>query len=171
VNEPNVFILDSVVHQSAQIRAGSYLEKCVVKAKATIGPYARLRPGTEIGEEAHIGNFVELKNVQFGAKAKAGHLTYLGDAEIGEETNIGCGTITCNYAADRKKYKTKIGKNAFIGSDTQFIAPVEIGDNAVIGSGSTITKSVPANALAVARGRQIVKENYVNPGVEMKEEK
>jgi bifunctional UDP-N-acetylglucosamine pyrophosphorylase/glucosamine-1-phosphate N-acetyltransferase len=171
VIEPNCFIVDSVIQQSAQIRAGSYLEKCVVKPKATIGPYARLRPGTEIGEEAHIGNFVELKNVQFGARAKAGHLTYLGDAEIGEDTNIGCGTITCNYAADRKKYKTKIGKNAFIGSDTQFIAPVEIGDNAVIGSGSTITKNVPAGALAVARGRQIVKENYVSSPVEKKEEK
>jgi len=161
VIEPNVFVVDSLVQQSAQIRAGSYLEKCHVKPKATIGPYARLRPGTEIGEEAHIGNFVELKNTVFGARAKAGHLTYLGDAEVGEETNIGCGTITCNFAADKKKYRTKIGKNAFIGSDTQFIAPVEIGDNAVIGSGSTITKNVPANALAVARGRQIVKENYV----------
>lgn len=109
-----------------------------------------------------MGNFVELKKVKFGKGAKANHLTYLGDAEIGEGTNIGCGTITCNYAVDRKKYVTKIGKNAFIGSDTQFIAPVTIGDNAVIGSGSTITKDVPANALSVARAKQIVKENYVS---------
>lgn len=160
VIEPLVFMLDSHVQQSSQIRAGSYLEKAVVGKKATIGPYARLRPGTVIGEEAHIGNFVELKNTNFGARAKAGHLTYLGDAEIGEGTNIGCGTITCNYAVDHKKYKTKIGKNVFVGSDTQFIAPVEIGDSAVIGSGSTITKNVPENALAVARGKQVIKENY-----------
>lgn len=160
VIEPNVFILDSVIHDGAQIRAGSYIEKSVVKSKASIGPYARLRPNTLIEEEAHVGNFVEMKNVTFGRRAKAGHLTYLGDAEVGEETNIGCGTITCNYAVDKKKYKTKIGKNVFVGSDTQFIAPIVIGDNAVIGSGSTITKDVPENALAVARGKQFIKENY-----------
>lgn len=161
VIEPHVFVLDSVIENSVQIRAGSYIEKSHVKAKAQIGPYARLRPETEIGEEAHIGNFVELKKTKFGARAKAGHLSYLGDAEIGEDTNIGCGTITCNYAVDKKKYKTKIGKNVFVGSDSQFIAPVQIGDDAVIGSGSTITKDVPANALAVARGKQFTKENYV----------
>lgn len=160
VIEPNAFILDSRIEQGAQIRAGSYLEQAHVKAKAVIGPYGRLRPGTEIGEEAQIGNFVELKKAKFGARSKAAHLSYIGDAEVGEDTNIGCGTITCNYAADRKKYRTKIGSKAFIGSDTQFIAPVEIGDGAVIGSGSTITKDVPANALAVARGKQIIKENY-----------
>ncbi|MEK6555240.1 MAG: DapH/DapD/GlmU-related protein, partial [Bdellovibrionota bacterium] len=136
-------------------------EECEVKTKAVVGPYARLRPETVIGREAHIGNFVELKKVKFGDKAKANHLTYLGDAEIGEGTNIGCGTITCNYAVDRKKYKTIIGKNVFVGSDSQFIAPVTIGDNAVIGSGSTITKDVPANALGVARAKQFVKEGYV----------
>ena len=87
-------------------------------------------------------------------------MTYLGDAEIGERTNIGCGTITCNYAVDKKKYVTKIGKNVFVGSDTQFIAPITVGDGAVIGSGSTITKDVPANALAVGRARQVIKENY-----------
>ncbi len=160
VVEPHVFIVDSHVQQGTQIRAGSYLEKSVVGKKSIVGPYARLRPGTLLGEEVHIGNFVELKNVHMAARAKAGHLTYLGDAEIGEETNIGCGTITCNYAVDKKKYKTKIGKNVFVGSDTQFIAPIVIGDNAVIGSGSTITKDVPSEALAVARGRQIIKENY-----------
>jgi bifunctional UDP-N-acetylglucosamine pyrophosphorylase/glucosamine-1-phosphate N-acetyltransferase len=161
VIEPNAFIVDSVIENSVQIRAGSYLEKAVVASKSSVGPYARLRPGTEIGEEAHIGNFVELKNTKFGPRAKAGHLSYLGDAEIGEGTNIGCGTITCNYAADKKKYKTKIGKNVFVGSDTQFVAPIEVGDDAVIGSGSTITKNVPSQALAVARGKQFTKENYV----------
>lgn len=160
VVEPHVFIKNAQIADSVQIRAGSYLEDCIVKTKAVLGPYARIRPETVIGQEAHIGNFVELKKVNFGDRAKANHLTYLGDAEIGEGTNIGCGTITCNYAVDRKKYKTTIGKNVFVGSDTQFVAPVTIGDNAVIGSGSTITKDVPADALAVARGKQVIKEGY-----------
>ncbi|MCB0348418.1 MAG: bifunctional UDP-N-acetylglucosamine diphosphorylase/glucosamine-1-phosphate N-acetyltransferase GlmU, partial [Bdellovibrionales bacterium] len=161
VVEPNAFIINSDVHDNAQVRAGSYLEDCVVKSKAVVGPYARLRPNTEIGEDAKVGNFVEMKKVKFGKGSKAGHLTYLGDAEIGENVNIGCGTITCNYAADKNKYKTKIGDNVFVGSDTQFVAPITVGDSAVIGSGSTITKDVPAYSLAVARGKQFIKENYV----------
>ncbi|MDG0815322.1 bifunctional UDP-N-acetylglucosamine diphosphorylase/glucosamine-1-phosphate N-acetyltransferase GlmU [Bdellovibrio svalbardensis] len=161
VIESNSFLSDSEVADSVQIRAGSYLENAKVHSKASVGPYARLRPDTEICEEAHVGNFVEMKKTKFGKRSKAGHLTYLGDAEVGEDVNVGCGTITCNYAADRKKYKTKIGNRVFVGSDTQFIAPIEIGDDAVIGSGSTITKNVPAKALAVARGKQFVKENYV----------
>lgn len=159
--EPNCYIVDSQIEDSVQIRANTYLEKVKIATKATVGPFARLRPDTEIGEEAHVGNFVEMKKVRFGAKSKAGHLTYLGDADVGTETNIGCGTITCNYAADKRKYKTLIGDRVFVGSDTQFIAPVSIGSDAVIGSGSTITKDVPERALAVARGRQIIKENYV----------
>lgn len=161
VIESNCFISDSEVGDSVQVRGGSYLEQTKLHNKVSVGPYARLRPETEIFEEAHVGNFVEMKKVKFGKKSKAGHLTYLGDAEVGEEVNVGCGTITCNYAADKKKYKTKIGNRVFVGSDTQFVAPIEIGDGAVIGSGSTITKNVPANALAVARGKQFVKENYV----------
>ncbi len=160
VLEPHVFISDSQIADSVKIRAGSYLEQAQVAASCTVGPYARLRPETVLEEDSHIGNFVELKKVRFGKGSKAGHLTYLGDAEIGEGTNIGCGTITCNYAADKKKYKTIIGKNVFVGSDSQFVAPVKIGDNAVIGSGSTITKDVPEGALGVARARQMVKENY-----------
>ena len=101
-----------------------------------------------------------MKKTKFGNNAKASHLSYIGDAEVGEGTNIGCGTITCNYAVDKKKYTTKIGKNVFVGSDTQFVAPITIGDDAVIGSGSTITKDVPAKALAVARGKQVIIENY-----------
>lgn len=158
--EPQCFIVESEIADSVHIRASTYLEKVKVQARATLGPFTRLRPETEIGEEAHVGNFVEMKKVKFGAKAKAGHLTYLGDAEIGTETNIGCGTITCNYAVDRKKYKTIIGDRVFVGSDSQFVAPISIGSDAVIGSGSTITKDVPAGALAVARAKQIVKENY-----------
>lgn len=161
VIEPNVFISECHVGDSVQIKAGSYLEQTEIRSKASVGPYARLRPETVIHEEAHVGNFVEMKKTSFGKKSKAGHLTYLGDAEIGEEVNIGCGTITCNYAADRKKYKTRIGDRVFVGSDTQFVAPLTVGDDAVIGSGSTITKDVPAKALAVARGKQFVKENYV----------
>lgn len=158
--EPNSVLTDTKVENQVQIKAGTYCDKVTIKAAAIVGPYARLRPGTEIGEGAHVGNFVEMKNTVFGNGAKAGHLTYLGDAEIGAETNIGCGTITCNYAVDRKKYKTKIGKNVFVGSDSQFVAPVEVGDGAVIASGSTITKNVPANALGVARGKQYNKEGY-----------
>lgn len=160
VIEPNVFISDSEIGDSVQVRAGSYLEQAQVQNRCAVGPYARLRPETVIQEEAQVGNFVEMKKVNFGKKSKAAHLTYLGDAEIGSEVNIGCGTITCNYAADKKKYKTRIGDRVFVGSDSQFVAPVSIGDDAIIGSGSTITKDVPAKALAVARGRQVIKENY-----------
>lgn len=164
VVESNSFVSDSTLEDSVQVKANTYIEKSVVRTKASVGPYARLRPETEIGSEAHVGNFVEMKKVKFGEKSKAGHLTYLGDAEIGKDVNIGCGTITCNYAVDKKKYRTTIGNGVFVGSDTQFVAPITVGDNAVIGSGSTITKDVPANALAVARGKQIVIENYiVNP--------
>ncbi|NUN05439.1 MAG: bifunctional UDP-N-acetylglucosamine diphosphorylase/glucosamine-1-phosphate N-acetyltransferase GlmU [Bdellovibrio sp.] len=166
VIESNCFVSDSQVGDSVQLRGGTYLEGAKLHNRVTAGPYARLRPETEIFEEAHVGNFVEMKKVKFGKKSKAGHLTYLGDAEVGEEVNIGCGTITCNYAADKKKYKTKIGNRVFVGSDTQFIAPIEVGDDAVIGSGSTITKNVPAKALAVARGKQFVKENYVPKAAE-----
>ncbi len=158
--EPNCYIVDSEIGESCQIKANTYLEKCEIHTRASIGPFARLRPETVIGEEAHVGNFVEMKKTKFGKKSKAGHLSYLGDADVGEEVNVGCGTITCNYAVDKKKYKTKIGNRVFVGSDSQFVAPVTIGDDAIIGSGSTITKDVPAQALAVARGRQFIKENY-----------
>lgn len=160
VIEPNCFISDSVIADSVQIKAGSYIEKTVIQSQASVGPYARLRPDTTIGQEAHVGNFVEMKKVNFGAKSKAGHLTYLGDADIGEEVNIGCGTITCNYAADKKKYKTIIGDRVFVGSDTQFVAPVVIGSDSVIASGSTITKEVPAGSLALARTPQVNKDGY-----------
>ena len=165
VLEPNCYIAHSEIADSVQIKAGSYLESSKVATKAQIGPYAHLRPGTEIGQEAHVGNFVEMKKTKFGARSKANHLTYLGDAEVGADTNIGCGTITCNYAVDRKKYRTKIGDNVFVGSDCQFVAPVTVGDHSVIASGSTITTDVPQKALAIARARQINKENYQIPSV------
>ncbi len=154
VLEPNCYLAHSKVDDGVHIKAGSYIEQAVISARASIGPYAHLRPGTEIGVEAHIGNFVELKKTKFGARSKAGHLSYLGDASVGEDVNIGCGTITCNYAPDKKKYRTKIGDRVFVGSDTQFVAPVEIGNDSLIASGSTITKDVPEKSFAIARGRQ-----------------
>lgn len=169
VLEPGCMVMDSIIGSGVHMKSGTYIERSTVGSHVELGPYAHLRPGNEVGEGCKIGNFVELKKVKFGPGAKAGHLTYLGDAEIGENTNIGCGTITCNYAVDRKKYVTKIGKDVFVGSDSQFIAPVEIGDGAYIGSGSTITKNVPPGALAVTRGQQIIRENY-QPRVKKKDE-
>ena len=160
VVEPGCYLAHARIADGAHIKAYSYFENCTIGAKASIGPFARLRPETEIGVDAHVGNFVEMKKTKFGARSKAGHLTYLGDATVGEDVNIGCGTITCNYAVDRKKYRTVIGDRSFVGSDTQFVAPVEIGADTIIASGSTITKDVPAKALAVARGRQTNIENY-----------
>lgn len=160
VLEPNVFILDSEIADGVQIKVGSHLEKVNVGKKTQVGPYARLRPDTNIGEECRIGNFVEMKKVSFGDGSKASHLTYLGDAKIGKDVNVGCGTITCNYAADKKKYETVIEDGVFVGSDTQLVAPLKVGEGAIIASGSTITKDVPANALAVARGRQSNLEGY-----------
>lgn len=158
--EPHSFILDCEIESGVHIKAGCYLERTKIRSEAHVGPYARLRPETVIGTKAQVGNFVEMKKVKFGSGSKAGHLTYLGDAEIGENVNVGCGTITCNYAVDKKKYQTIIGNNVFIGSDSQFIAPVTVGDGAVIGSGSTITKDVPAEALAVTRAPLVLKENW-----------
>jgi bifunctional UDP-N-acetylglucosamine pyrophosphorylase/glucosamine-1-phosphate N-acetyltransferase len=169
VIEPGVMIIDSIIGDSTQIKSHSYIEKSKIETKCSIGPFARLRPETEILEEAHIGNFVELKKTRFGKKSKAGHLAYLGDAEIGDNVNIGCGTITCNYAADKKKYRTKIGSGVFVGSDSQFVAPVEVGNNAVIASGSTITQNVPAEALAIGRSKQTNKEGYAKKYLSNKE--
>jgi bifunctional UDP-N-acetylglucosamine pyrophosphorylase / glucosamine-1-phosphate N-acetyltransferase len=130
-----------------------------VEADAQIGPFARLRPGNRVGPGAHIGNFVELKNTQFGAGAKANHLAYLGDAEIGDKTNIGAGTITCNYDG-AQKHRTRIGKEVFVGSNSTLVAPIEIGDESYIGAGSVITDAVPKDALALGRARQVVKEGW-----------
>lgn len=171
VIESGVMISSSQIGDGVVVKAGCYLDQAQVGALCSVGPYAHLRPGTELGQECKIGNFVEMKKVRFGDRSKASHLTYLGDAEVGTDSNIGCGTITCNYAVDHKKYKTKIGNHVFVGSDTQLVAPVEVGDHAVIGSGSTITKDVPAYALAVARGKQFIKENYVSKEEESSEAK
>jgi len=144
------------VEAEAEIRSFSHLEGCHVGARAVIGPHARLRPGTVVEREAHVGNFVELKAARLGRRAKANHLAYLGDAEIGEGANIGAGTITCNYDG-QAKHRTLIGAHAFIGSDTALVAPVRIGAGAIIGAGSVITEDVAPDALAIARGRQVEK--------------
>jgi len=141
------------------VRQSCVLAESTVADGAKIGPFAHLRPGSEIGEDAHVGNFVETKKAKLGKGAKANHLTYLGDAEVGAGSNIGAGVITCNYDGVHK-HKTSIGKDAFIGSDSTLVAPVEVGDGAYIGAGSCITKDVPAGALAVGRARQLTKEGW-----------
>lgn len=158
--EPNVVFATKVrVGEGATIRAFSHLEGADVAAGAIIGPYARLRPGAVIGRNAHIGNFVEVKNVRVGEGAKANHLAYLGDGEIGSGANIGAGTIFCNYDGFFK-YRTVVGDNAFVGSNSSLVAPVTIGAGGYVGSGSVVTKDVPADALAVARGRQMAKDGW-----------
>ena len=130
-----------------------------VEPGATIGPFARLRPGNHVGANAHVGNFVELKKTRLAAGVKAGHLSYLGDSVIGEDVNIGAGTITCNYDG-RVKRQTKIGKQAFVGSHSTLVAPVEIGEGAYLAAGSVITENVPPDALGVGRSRQVNKEGW-----------
>lgn len=160
VIEPNVFFGPGVtVADNVTIHAYSHIEGAEIAAGAVIGPFARLRPGSHIGEKAKVGNFVETKNTRLGKGAKANHLTYLGDADIGDKTNIGAGVITCNYDGFMK-YKTSVGSEAFIGSNTALVAPVGIGNGAVIGAGSTITKDVPDNALGITRAPQINKDGW-----------
>ena len=151
---PNVVFGPGVtVEDAVEIRAFSHLEGCLVRRGAVIGPFARLRPGTEVGEAAHVGNFVELKATSLGRGAKANHLSYLGDATVGAGANIGAGTITCNYDGVAK-HRTEIGAGAFIGSDTALVAPVRVGDRALVAAGSVITADVPDDAMGIARGRQ-----------------
>ncbi|MBI5561206.1 MAG: bifunctional UDP-N-acetylglucosamine diphosphorylase/glucosamine-1-phosphate N-acetyltransferase GlmU, partial [Deltaproteobacteria bacterium] len=138
----------------------SVIESSKVGRKVTIGPFARLRPGNIIGDSARIGNFVEVKKTTIGRNTKANHLSYLGDAVIGKDVNIGAGTITCNYDGF-KKYKTVVKDGAFIGSDTQLVAPVTVGKGAYIGSGSTITKDVPPGAIGISRAEQRVIKGWV----------
>ncbi|MBV2144373.1 bifunctional UDP-N-acetylglucosamine diphosphorylase/glucosamine-1-phosphate N-acetyltransferase GlmU [Falsochrobactrum sp. TDYN1] len=156
--EPNVFFgPDAHVASGAVIHAFSHIEGARIGANAEIGPFARLRPGADLAEKSKVGNFCEVKNAKVGKGAKINHLTYIGDATIGASSNIGAGTITCNYDG-YNKHKTVIGENAFIGSNSSLVAPVEIGDNAYVASGSVITANVPADALALGRARQETKE-------------
>jgi bifunctional UDP-N-acetylglucosamine pyrophosphorylase/glucosamine-1-phosphate N-acetyltransferase len=158
--EPNVVFGPGVtVEDGATIRSFSHLEGAHIGKGARVGPFARLRPGAELGSDVHIGNFVEVKAATIEAGAKANHLTYIGDARVGEGANIGAGTITCNYDG-MAKHRTDIGKGSFVGSNSSLVAPVKIGDGAYVGSGSVVTKDVPAGALVVARARQAVKEGW-----------
>ncbi|MBI1217670.1 MAG: bifunctional UDP-N-acetylglucosamine diphosphorylase/glucosamine-1-phosphate N-acetyltransferase GlmU [Rhodobacteraceae bacterium] len=147
------------VESGAEIRAYCHLEGCHISRGATVGPFARLRTGAELAEDVHVGNFVEIKNAILDEGVKVGHLTYLGDAHVGEHTNIGAGTITCNYDGVFKHH-TEIGANAFIGSDTMLVAPVRIGTGAMTATGSVITRDVPDDALAIAREQQVIKPGF-----------
>jgi bifunctional UDP-N-acetylglucosamine pyrophosphorylase/glucosamine-1-phosphate N-acetyltransferase len=160
VIEPNVFFGRGVtVEDGVVIHAFSHLEGARLASGVSIGPFARLRPGADLGPNVRVGNFVEIKNVELGAGVKVNHLTYLGDATVGANSNIGAGTITCNYDGFAK-HRTVIGEGAFVGTNSSLVAPVTIGENAYIGSGSVITDDVPAEALALGRGRQAVKEGW-----------
>jgi bifunctional UDP-N-acetylglucosamine pyrophosphorylase/glucosamine-1-phosphate N-acetyltransferase len=160
VVEPFVVFGEKVtVEDGAVIHSFSHLAGAHIGKGVSVGPFARLRPGTRLGEGARIGNFVEVKETVVAAGAKANHLTYLGDASIGANANIGAGTITCNYDG-AGKHRTEIGRDAFIGSNSALVAPVRIGDGAYIGSGSVITQDVPDDALALGRSRQVVKQGW-----------
>ena len=154
---PNVLLgLGVTIESGAEVRGFCHLEGCHISRGASVGPFARMRAGAELAEDVHIGNFVEVKNAILDEGVKVGHLSYIGDADIGEKTNIGAGTVTCNYDGVMK-HRTTIGRNAFIGSDTMLVAPVRVGHGAMTGSGSVITQDVPDEAVALGRARQVVK--------------
>ena len=156
---PNSILKDVEIGNNTVIEAFSYLASSKVGSNCSIGPYARLREGSYVDDEAKIGNFVETKKTKIGKSSKANHFAYLGDAEIGDESNIGAGTITCNYDG-KNKHKTKIGSKSFVGTNSSLVAPVTIGSNAYVAAGSVITKDVPDNALGVGRSKQTNKENW-----------
>ncbi|MYM29280.1 UDP-N-acetylglucosamine diphosphorylase/glucosamine-1-phosphate N-acetyltransferase [Duganella sp. CY15W] len=155
-------IVNARILAGAQIKPFCHIEEAVVGDASIIGPYARLRPGTVLAEDVHVGNFVEIKNGQVAAHSKANHLAYIGDATIGSRVNIGAGTITCNYDG-ANKFRTVIEDDAFIGSDSQLVAPVTVGKGATLGAGTTLTKDAPAGKLTVSRPRQVTIENWTRP--------
>ena len=153
-------LTDAVLAAGVTVRPYTVIDgPATVGARAVLGPFSRVRPGSELGEEVHLGNFVETKKARLGKGTKANHLAYLGDAEIGAGVNVGCGTITCNYDGE-KKHQTRIGDRAFIGSDSILVAPIEIGAGAYVAAGSTVTEPVPPGALALGRARQVNKEGW-----------
>jgi bifunctional UDP-N-acetylglucosamine pyrophosphorylase/glucosamine-1-phosphate N-acetyltransferase len=159
---PHCVLVNAQVGAGAQIKPFCHIEQATVGPKSQIGPYARLRPGTELGEDVHIGNFVEVKNSQVAAHSKANHLAYVGDATVGSRVNIGAGTITCNYDG-ANKFRTVIEDDAFIGSDSQLVAPVTVGKGATLGAGTTLTKDAPAGKLTISRPKQITIEGWTRP--------
>ncbi|MGS2719168.1 bifunctional UDP-N-acetylglucosamine diphosphorylase/glucosamine-1-phosphate N-acetyltransferase GlmU [Paraglaciecola aestuariivivens] len=158
----NCILIDCSIADNATIHANSIIEQAIVGEHCNVGPFARLRPGSELKEQARVGNFVEMKKTTLGKGSKANHLTYLGDTEVGEGANIGAGTITCNYDGVNK-FKTVIGDGAFIGSNSALVAPAKIGVNATVGAGSVVTKDVEDHELAIARGRQKNLSNWQRP--------
>jgi bifunctional UDP-N-acetylglucosamine pyrophosphorylase/glucosamine-1-phosphate N-acetyltransferase len=163
-------ISNSHIGNDVLVRPGSVIDESSIASGAIVGPYSHLRPGSEIGEGAHVGNFVETKKVRLGRGSKANHLTYLGDAEIGSGVNIGAGTITCNYDGINK-HKTVIEDGVFVGSDSTLVAPVKLGHGAYVGAASCITANVPPDSLAIARGMQVVKEGWVRKKKEQQTKK
>ena len=159
VIEPNVHLIDTTIGNDVHVNTGTVADDAVVEDEAMVGPYAHLRPGTRLGKHVKVGNFVETKKAVFGEGAKASHLSYIGDADVGADVNIGAGTITCNYDGVNK-HKTTIEDGVFIGSDTQLVAPVRVGKGAYVGAGSTITKDVPPDALATSRVPQKIREGW-----------
>lgn len=158
----NCVIRNASIAAGARIQPFCHIEDALVGPQSVIGPYARLRPGTELGEDVHVGNFVEVKNSKIAAHSKANHLAYVGDADVGSRVNIGAGTITCNYDG-ANKFRTVIEDEAFIGSDTQLVAPVRVGKGATLGAGTTLTKDAPAGKLTISRARQSTVEGWTRP--------
>ena len=158
----NCVIRDARIGEATEILPFTHIDGAVVGRAARIGPYARLRPGTELGEDTHVGNFVEMKKTTMAAHSKANHLAYLGDSTIGQRVNVGAGTITCNYDGVNK-WQTVIDDDAFIGSDSQLVAPVRVGKGATLGAGTTLTREAPDGKLTVSRARQVTIENWKRP--------
>ena len=159
---PNCIIKDAVIGDNSQIHANSVIDQAKVAANCSVGPFARLRPGAELAKAARVGNFVEIKKSVIGEGSKVNHLSYIGDATLGERVNIGAGTITCNYDG-KNKFKTVMEDDVFIGSNSSLVAPVTIGDNATVAAGSTITKNIPSSTLGIARGKQRNVEGWKKP--------
>ncbi|NJD07099.1 MAG: UDP-N-acetylglucosamine diphosphorylase/glucosamine-1-phosphate N-acetyltransferase [Methylococcaceae bacterium] len=159
---PNVYLKDCEIGDGTEILANSHIEESIIGADARVGPYARIRPQTKLADQVHIGNFVELKKTTVGKGSKINHLTYVGDAQVGSGVNVGAGTITCNYDGVYK-HPTEIGDGAFIGSNTQLVAPVKVGKNATIGAGSVITKDAPDDALTLSRPQQVTVAGWQRP--------
>jgi bifunctional UDP-N-acetylglucosamine pyrophosphorylase/glucosamine-1-phosphate N-acetyltransferase len=159
---PNCVIKNAVIGADSEIHANTVIEQATVGAACRIGPYARLRPGTTLAEDVHIGNFVEVKNSRVERGSKANHLTYLGDSRVGKDVNVGAGTITCNYDG-AEKHTTIIEDGVFVGSGVELVAPITVHAGATIGAGATVTKDVPSGVLSVNRGRQTTIENWTRP--------
>jgi bifunctional UDP-N-acetylglucosamine pyrophosphorylase/glucosamine-1-phosphate N-acetyltransferase len=160
VIRPFSTLRDTVIADGVTIQESCWMEQARVERGASVGPYSRLRPGADVGEGAHVGNFVELKKTRLGRGSKASHLAYLGDATVGENVNIGAGVITCNFDGERKN-QTVIEDGSFVGTNSSLVAPVRVGQGAYVAAGSVITQDVPAGSLALGRARQEVKEGWV----------